>query len=130
MIKMNKYRILKLKPLKNFKLLIEFMDNKKFIYDLKSFIDNNNYDFSYLYKIKGLFGNVFIQLSGDAIFWTDEIDLSSITLRDGKYSLEITDEEFNYYIENEYLENQNKEYFSFEISHEEANKILSSKYCI
>ena len=69
-------RIKKLQPKEGFRLLVEFDDGKRVIYDVNSDI---NYIPSYqdLRTINGLFNSVQLDASRTCVFWTDDIDLPS-----------------------------------------------------
>ena len=69
-------RIKKLQPMEDYRLLVEFDDGKKVLYDVKS--DMNEVPFYQdLKTIKGLFYSVQLDASRTCVFWTKDIDLPS-----------------------------------------------------
>ena len=67
-------RIKSLKPLDNFRLLVEFVDGKTVLYDVKEDIDSIP-DYIVLKTTHGLFNQVQLDRSGTCVFWNDQIDL-------------------------------------------------------
>ena len=67
-------RIKKIQTKEDFKLLVEFDDGKRVIYDVNS--DMNDIP-SYKAVIKGLFNSVRVDASRTCVYWTDDIDLPS-----------------------------------------------------
>ena len=69
-------RIKKIQTKEDFKLLVEFDDGKRVIYDVNSDM-NDIPSYKALKKIKGLFNSVQVDAFRTCIFWTDDIDLPS-----------------------------------------------------
>ena len=69
-------RIKKLQPKEGFRLLVEFDDGKRVIYDVNSDI-NDIPSYQDLRTINGLFNSVQLDDSRTCVFWTDDIDLPS-----------------------------------------------------
>ena len=69
-------RIKKLQPKEGFRLLVEFDDGKRVIYDVNSDI-NDIPSYQDLRTINGLFNSVQLDASRTCVFWTDDIDLPS-----------------------------------------------------
>lgn len=67
-------RIKKIQTKEDFKLLVEFDDRKRVIYDVNS--DMNDIP-SYKAVIKGLFNSVRVDASRTCVYLTDDIDLPS-----------------------------------------------------
>ena len=68
--------IKKLQPKEGFRLLVEFDDGKRVIYDVNSDI-NDIPSYQDLRTINGLFNSVQLDASRTCVFWTDDIDLPS-----------------------------------------------------
>lgn len=69
-------RIKSVIPISDYRLQVEFDDNKKVIYDVKSDIEQISC-FSELINDTELFDHVQLDQSRTVVFWTDEIDLPS-----------------------------------------------------
>ena len=69
-------RIKKLQPIEDFRLLVEFDDGKRVLYDVNSDM-NDIPSYQDLKNIKGLFNSVQVDASRTCVFWTDDIDLPS-----------------------------------------------------
>ena len=69
-------RIKKLQPKEGFRLLVEFDDGKRVIYDVNSDI-NDIPSYQDLRTINCLFNSVQLDASRTCVFWTDDIDLPS-----------------------------------------------------
>ena len=72
------HKVKSVKPLENYRLMIEFTDNTKKMYEVRR-----------LFRLKSMFGKlkdkdffrtVYVDLGGDGIVWDDDIDLSSYEL--------------------------------------------------
>lgn len=72
-------RIKAIKTLNNYRLLVEFDDGKRVVYDVKEDIDSLS-DFRVLKTEHGLFHNVQLDTSRTCIYWTDRVDLASDTI--------------------------------------------------
>lgn len=69
-------RIKKIQTKEDFKLLVEFDDGKRVIYDVNSDM-NDIPSYKELKKITGLFNSVRVDASRTCVYWTDDIDLPS-----------------------------------------------------
>ena len=67
-------RIKKIQANEDFKLLVEFDDGKRVIYDVNSDM-NDIPSYKELKKITGLFNSVQVDASRTCVYWTDDIDL-------------------------------------------------------
>ncbi len=69
------YRIKKVKPLDNYKLLVTFFNDEIKEYNVGMWFDKNQ-DFKVLFNTTGLFEQVKVDTGGYGISWNDELDLS------------------------------------------------------
>ena len=69
------YRIKKVKPLDNYKLLVTFFNDEIKEYNVGIWFDKNQ-DFKILSSTTGLFEQVKVDTGGYGISWNDELDLS------------------------------------------------------
>ena len=69
------YRVEKVQPLPNYKLLIDFANGKRKEYDVNPLFDKWVV-FRNLINTKGLFEAVKVDTGGYGIVWNDDIDLS------------------------------------------------------
>lgn len=69
------YRIKKIKPLENYKLLVTFFNDEVKEYNVGIWFDKNQ-DFKVLFNTSGLFEQVKVDTGGYGISWNDELDLS------------------------------------------------------
>ena len=69
------YRIKKIKPLNNYKLLVTFINDEVKEYNVSIWFDKN-YNFKVLANTTGLFEQVKVDTGGYGISWNDELDLS------------------------------------------------------
>lgn len=69
------YRIKKIKPLNNYKLLVTFINDEVKEYNVSIWFDKNQ-DFKVLSNTTGLFEQVKVDTGGYGISWNYELDLS------------------------------------------------------
>lgn len=69
------YKIKDVKPLKNYMLLVTFINGEVKEYDVKPLFDKWD-TFKDLIYISGLFNQVKVDIGGYGISWNDDIDLS------------------------------------------------------
>ena len=72
-------RIKGIKTLNNYRLLVEFDNGKRVVYDVKEDIETLA-DFRVLETEYGLFQNVQLDASRTCIYWNDQVDLASDTV--------------------------------------------------
>lgn len=72
-------RIKGIKTLNNYRLLVEFDNGKRVVYDVKEDIETLA-DFRVLETEYGLFQNVQLDASRTCIYWNDRVDLASDTV--------------------------------------------------
>ena len=72
-------RIKAIKTLNNYRLLVEFDDGKRVVYDVKGDIDTLA-EFRVLKTEHGLFQNVQLDTSRTCVYWNDRVDLASDTI--------------------------------------------------
>ena len=73
------HRVKSVKPLENFELLIEFMNNERKKYDMKPLIKEKE-QFKPLESVYKLWNQVRVDMCGLGICWNDDIDLSCVDL--------------------------------------------------
>ena len=72
-------------PMQELKLLLEFQDDTKKIYDIKPLLKKWP-AFQALYSVPKLFEQVHVDAGGYAVIWNDDIDLSCDELYDNSLS--------------------------------------------